>query len=137
MLKILVIVGLLAFAAGTLFVRLAPIGGKHFAPRIANADVGVVARAGGHRVVVPAPSAEQLASLMDTIAASPRTIEVESDVHNTRMFVHRSRMWGFPDVTHVTLINDLLIIDSHLVYGQSDLGVNKARIEGWLATVNL
>ncbi len=53
-------------------------------------------------------------------------------------FVTRSRVMGFPDYTTVSIVladddAPLLMIHGRLRFGASDLGVNRARIEGWLA----
>ena len=50
-------------------------------------------------------------------------------------FVTRSRVIGFPDVTVVEERDGKLAISAHLVYGGSDLGVNKARVLALLASL--
>ena len=47
-------------------------------------------------------------------------------------FVTRSRVMGFPDITQVFVRDGVLTIHAHLVFGSSDLGVNKARVLAWL-----
>lgn len=48
-------------------------------------------------------------------------------------YVSRSRIIGFPDYTTVQSKGDRLAIYGRLRFGRSDFGVNRARIEGWLA----
>lgn len=127
---ILVVAGLIA--ALMLYVRFAPIGDTHFAKRSMDVDLGEESKLGGYRVVLGRVDAPAQERLFTKILATPRTSEITTDLPNTRIFVTRSAFWGFPDVTQVTTVDETLILDGHLVYGRSDLGVNKARIKGWL-----
>ncbi len=56
-------------------------------------------------------------------------------------YVQRSRVIGFPDVISVSARPDgkgsRLSIWSRSRYGQYDFGVNRARVERWLAALNL
>ncbi|MGB1235819.1 MAG: DUF1499 domain-containing protein [Planktomarina sp.] len=131
-LKLLLITLIGGFLIGTVYFRYVTVPAKHFAERAVATETGVVTSFGGHRVTIPALSEDELATLLDLIQATPRTHEIENHLPDTRIFVHRSLAWGFPDVTHVMLTQDTLTLDGHLVYGRSDLGVNKARIDGWL-----
>ncbi len=47
-------------------------------------------------------------------------------------YVTRSRVIGFPDYASVTFRDGRIKIHSRLRFGGSDLGVNKARVDGWL-----
>jgi hypothetical protein len=47
-------------------------------------------------------------------------------------YVTRSRVFGFPDYTTVRQDGEMLEIHGRLRFGKSDLGVNAARIDGWL-----
>lgn len=62
--------------------------------------------------------------------ATPRTVRIDGDGDLT--FVTRSALFGFPDVTRVTVADGVMTIHAHLVYGRSDMGVNKARVLNWL-----
>jgi uncharacterized protein (DUF1499 family) len=53
-------------------------------------------------------------------------------------YVQRSRFWGFPDYVSVRAVDlgdgsSALAIFSRSRYGASDLGVNRARVDAWLA----
>lgn len=53
-------------------------------------------------------------------------------------YVQRTAYWRFPDIITVRFIEpepgrSTLAVYSRAVYGHSDLGLNKARIEAWLA----
>ena len=51
-------------------------------------------------------------------------------------FVHRSRVWGFPDYISVKATREAgrtrLSAYSRLRFGQKDFGVNRARLERWV-----
>lgn len=68
--------------------------------------------------------------LLDIARHAPRTTELPSSSGNT--FVTRSKLFGFPDIIRIWQADGHLHIHSHLVIGRSDLGVNGARIEGWI-----
>lgn len=48
-------------------------------------------------------------------------------------YIARTRIAGFPDYVTVQHVDGRLRIFSRLRFGQSDLGVNKRRVEGWLS----
>lgn len=48
-------------------------------------------------------------------------------------YISRTRLAGFPDYVTVQEVDGKLRIFSRLRFGQSDLGVNKRRVEGWLS----
>lgn len=50
-------------------------------------------------------------------------------------YVTRSRLWGFPDYTTLEARPGVIVIHGRLRFGSSDLGVNRARVEGWLAAL--
>jgi uncharacterized protein (DUF1499 family) len=84
--------------------------------------------------------AADLAAAFDRIALSaPRTTRLAGspgDLWTT--YVQRSRLWRFPDYISVRAIDlgdgmSALAIYSRSRYGASDLGVNRARVEEWMA----
>lgn len=84
--------------------------------------------------------ADQLQVAWDEmVAAEPRTQVLRRDVTNMEVdYVQRSRLFRFPDVISVRFIpvddaHSTLAIYSRSVYGKGDMGVNHARIDGWLA----
>lgn len=58
------------------------------------------------------------------------------DVHQAA-YVARSAFWNFPDLVQVAAVPDGTgsrpVIYSRSVYGHSDLGVNRKRVDAWLA----
>ena len=76
---------------------------------------------------------------IDAIArATPRTTVLAGSVAEGRItYVTRSRLWGFPDYTTVERSGDRITLFGRLRFGRGDMGVNRARIEGWLAQAGL
>ena len=130
---LLILAGLAVLAvAASLYVRLAPLPGPGAGERRVlhpplEGDPGGYARS-----VQATP--EQVAALDAAIRATPRTRLLEGSLEQGHLrYVTRSLIWGFPDITELTVVPGSVTISGHLVYGRSDLGVNRRRIEGWLA----
>ncbi len=72
---------------------------------------------------------------LDAIArAAPRTRVLAGSVGEGMVtYVTRSALWGFPDYTTVWQEGDSLHLYGRLRFGRSDLGVNRDRLERWLA----
>jgi uncharacterized protein (DUF1499 family) len=82
---------------------------------------------------------DQLYSAITAVAsAQPRTYpQVNYDSKRQAHFVARSAWWNFPDLIAVQVQdNGSLILWSRSIYGQSDLGVNAARLKTWLAALD-
>ncbi len=76
--------------------------------------------------------------LAGIIANTPRTEIREGGPNADRMIaVTRSRVMGFPDVTHVWTEDGRIYVSGHLVMGAGDLGVNARRVRGWLERAGL
>ncbi|HEY0182140.1 MAG TPA: DUF1499 domain-containing protein [Rhodopila sp.] len=87
-------------------------------------------------------TADALFALIESVAGSqPRTYQAasfpgERQVH----YVARTPLFNFPDLVMVQVRQDGpgrsdLIVYSRSVYGRSDLGVNRRRVETWLAAL--
>lgn len=80
-----------------------------------------------------------LLQIFDSIATeSPRTERVAGSPGEGRItYVQRSRVFGFPDYVSVRAVEvpggSALIVWSRARFGHGDLGVNRARVEDWLA----
>jgi uncharacterized protein (DUF1499 family) len=78
-------------------------------------------------------------ALGKVVASEPRVVEVETtDQGMTVRYIQRSRLMGFPDTIVVRFIErpggrSTLALYSRSQIGAGDLGVNRARIERWLA----
>uniref|UniRef100_UPI0024B9D19D DUF1499 domain-containing protein n=1 Tax=Marinovum algicola TaxID=42444 RepID=UPI0024B9D19D len=83
---------------------------------------------------------ERFAAFDAVMRATPRTEVLAGSLEEGRItYVTRSKLMGYPDYTTLSLTETpqgaLLEVFSRARYGKSDLGVNRARIEGWLAAL--
>jgi uncharacterized protein (DUF1499 family) len=71
---------------------------------------------------------------VDPIAqATPRTTVLAGSVTEGMItYVTRSKIMGFPDYTTARQDGDTLVLYGRSRFGSSDLGVNRARVEGWI-----
>jgi len=128
LLKLAVLALLILVGAALAYVRLAPSDAArwHTMPdEISERDMegGAMRRAEG-----------DLAALDAIIRDTPRTRVLAGSVDAGMLtYVTRSRVFGFPDYTTVRQAGDTLEIYGRLRFGKSDMGVNAARIDGWLA----
>ncbi|RKF15076.1 DUF1499 domain-containing protein [Roseovarius spongiae] len=115
-----------------LWVRLAPSDPArwHTMPEVErDADLP----GGAMRVIGAGP--EGLARLDRIIRATARTDALAGSVGEGMVtYVTRSRVFGFPDYTTVRQEGQRIAIFGRARFGKSDLGVNAARIDGWLET---
>ena len=88
-------------------------------------------------------SVQQLQTAFATmIASEPRVVRVASDdATMTGRYVQRTKWLGFPDTIAVRFLDgrdttSTLALYSRSQFGESDLGVNRARIERWLAKLS-
>jgi uncharacterized protein (DUF1499 family) len=93
--------------------------------------------------VVPQSAQELAAKVTATLLAEPRTELMMQDADGQRfVFVQRSRLFRFPDTVNVAIMvvddsHATLAIYSHSNYGYGDLGVNRTRVEDWLAKIGV
>ncbi len=79
---------------------------------------------------------EGLARLDAVARATPRTRVLAGSVSEGMVtYVTRSRVFGFPDYTTAWQDGDMLRIWARLRFGRSDLGVNRDRVDQWLAAL--
>ncbi|WP_298847803.1 DUF1499 domain-containing protein [uncultured Ruegeria sp.] len=115
------------------YVRLAPSDPAqwHVAPVAAdNQDLpnGVL------RVVETGP--DGLQRFDQIVRATPRTSVLAGSVGEGMItYVTRSKWIGFPDYSTIQQDGDFLRIHGRLRFGRKDFGVNKARVDGWLETL--
>ena len=141
---LLVIAALLACLA--LYVRLSPVDVRAFhvdpetAERPAGAGSYVLRAKDGdaspfQSSLTPGALAARLEAI---ILATPRTERLSGKLEDGfASYVTRSALWGFPDIATVkikeTSAGSEIILISRLRFGSYDLGVNRARVEAWLA----
>ena len=80
--------------------------------------------------------ADRLADLDAIARATERTEVLAGTVEEGRItYVTRSQLWGFPDYTTVDAGGGDLRLFARLRFGKGDMGVNKARLERWIAAL--
>jgi uncharacterized protein DUF1499 len=99
------------------------------------------AEADGEAPVFDVP-VEQLQVAWDgMLAEQPRLQVLRREVTNVQIdYVQRTRLLHFPDLVTVRFVpiddtHSTLAIYSRSVYGKGDMGVNRKRVEEWLARV--
>ncbi|MEM6480629.1 MAG: DUF1499 domain-containing protein [Pseudomonadota bacterium] len=129
-LTILSVLGLLAVVAMAGYVRLAPSDPArwHGVPN------GLEEGNGAGYALRRIEAAPDTLSAIDEIArATPRTTVLAGSVEAGMItYVTRSALMGFPDYTTVARSEDDIVLYARLRFGQSDLGVNAARLDAWL-----
>ena len=141
-LKILLAAVMLAVAFG-LYVRLAPSEPAVWArPDMPDMNVGDYLEMSSFtaiRVVAGPEVLDELTRIAEATFGTSILNKASGDDWLT--FVTRSKLWGFPDYTSVRVIekNDAFLLQIHgrLRFGKADIGVNKARITGWLDQLGL
>lgn len=115
-----------------LYARLTPLPSARFSSVTGPIAPGKHMLGGGVKYVLPLadlpPNA--MVKLSQIIKETPRT--VPHDALKGQAFVTRSKFFGFPDITLMWEQDGHLHLFAHLVIGKSDLGVNAARVDGWL-----
>ena len=83
----------------------------------------------------------ELARMVDAVAlAEPRTVRIAGRPEDGwTTYVQRSALMGFPDAISVKVVPDgagaRLSIWSRSRFGKGDMGVNRRRVERWLAAL--
>ncbi|MGR3525981.1 MAG: DUF1499 domain-containing protein [Paracoccaceae bacterium] len=124
---------LLAVLGFGLWVRLAPSDPARW--HVSIGDAGNRDFAGAAIRTVPA-SPGDMARLDRIIRATPRTTLLAGSPESGMVtYITRSRLWGFPDFTTVEARPGAIVIHGRLRFGSSDMGVNRVRVEGWVAAL--
>ena len=132
---IICLVGLIA--AFALYVRLAPSDPARWHKAPPDLPVGDSAGLNSY-VAVRGGDREILERLIQIAEANPRTERLAGSADEGMItLISRSRLWGFPDYTTIRLEGQTLTVYGRAGFGQGDLGVNRARVEGWLAAAGI
>ena len=136
------------FVALIVYVRLAPNDADSVHVQAQVRGPGDYPSAGGFTAVrqITAAPADVLTVITQAAMDTDRTTVLDGTVEGGMItFVTRSKVVGFPDYTTVSIIpagadgldneGPLLMINARLRYGQSDMGVNKRRVLGWLSAL--
>jgi uncharacterized protein (DUF1499 family) len=130
--------------AGSAYVRLAPSDPAlwHVDPATGQDGRGSATAGVATPLFYAATTPADLLARLDAIALeTPRTVRLAGSVEEGRItYITRSALWGFPDYTTVAALpagegGAQLMIFARLRFGDSDLGVNAARVAGWLAAL--
>jgi uncharacterized protein (DUF1499 family) len=86
----------------------------------------------------PLPPGQLYAAVTRMAAAQPLTFPAAAYPDRLQAhFVARSAMFNFPDLIAVQVQPDsTVVLYSRSVYGYSDLGVNRRRLESWVTALN-
>ncbi|MEB8388336.1 DUF1499 domain-containing protein [Rhodobacteraceae bacterium KMM 6894] len=122
------------------WVRLAPTDAARWHQRADVSGLGHMPSTGGHiwRGAVEGGGGVEMAQLDRIIRATPRTTVIAGSVGAGMVtYETRSKLWGFPDYTTLSVDAEsagqtTVEIYSRLRFGTSDMGVNRDRIMGWL-----
>lgn len=132
-----VLVLALGLVAAAVYLRAAPDDpARWHRPVAGTADRDF--RRGVLRVVPAGPdgAAAALARLDAVIRATARTqVLAGSPAEGRITYVTRSAVWGFPDYTTAEARAGALAIHARARFGRSDLGVNRRRVENWIAAL--
>ncbi len=97
-------------------------------------DVNQDMKGGVFRIVETGP--DGLAHLNQVALSSSRISVFAGSVDEGMItYVTRTKVVGFPDYTTVQQDGDTLRIYGRLRFGRSDFGVNRNRVDGWLAAL--
>lgn len=140
MLKTILIGVALVAVAGAVYVRLSPtdLASYHIAPLATEAGdtAGRNAFKAARRITTPPVDIMRAVDAVAT-AADRTKVVAGSAAEGLVTYETRSALMGYPDYTTVTTVDGpdgpLLVIRGQSRFGASDLGANRARIEGWLA----
>jgi hypothetical protein len=124
----------------SVYVRSVPHDAERWHRAASHAGLETLATAGAYvwRQSVTDDGMELLAKLDAVASDTPHTKRLVGSVAEGKVtYVTRSRFMGFPDYSTIGVYDAggqrYVEINSRLRFGSSDLGVNKARVESWLA----
>lgn len=148
-LRTLLLVTAGAVVAGLAYIRLSPMD-----PQVWHVDPGaalrtgkpndyLVADGGDRPALAVAETPEALLTRLDAAAMAEDGVTRLAGAPEAGWvtYVQRTRLMGYPDAISVFAVPEgegaRLSLYSRSRYGHSDLGVNKARVERWLAALGL
>jgi uncharacterized protein (DUF1499 family) len=147
--RTILILLVLVVAGYALYVRFAPSDPARWnVDPLSAPDPGPDPREGRVKLVPPeapvfAASPEAVMEAFDAVAmATPRVTRLAGGVAEGQVtYVARSRLWGFPDYVTIRVLPEpatggaTVAIYARQRFGTRDMGVNRARVEAWVAAV--
>lgn len=149
MLKIVAVLVVLLVAGLMVYIRFAPSDPAvwHVDPLTAPVPTtnGWLLRPEGGNAVSPVVAEDGVALLtrLDAVALGwPRTVRLAGSPEEGRItYVTRTKVMGYPDYTTVAVVpadgGVALTVFARQRFGSGDWGVNKARVDAWLAALGL
>jgi uncharacterized protein (DUF1499 family) len=115
-----------------IWVRVSPLPEDRLTAKPGPDEPGVHPSMGGIKVVRPLDTLPKGAfdKMLDIAAATPCTERVGEGT-DPAAFVTRSKLWAFPDIAVIWVEDGNLHVQSHLVFGRGDMGVNAAKVTRW------
>lgn len=134
--KIALILIVTLLGAGILYVRLTPVDPDTWHVDPISAEIGPAGYKTALETDLTPP--EALAEVEKIALSTPRTKILAGDAQEGRIsFVTRSFIWGFPDIATVSATANpsgtAVSFFSRQKVGGYDYGVNKKRIDRWIA----
>lgn len=124
-------------AAMMLYIRFSTVDPAKWHVASGQQDIGDYPTLGSFTSVRSA-DADALVRLREIALATPRTAVLAGSAEAGMVtFVTRSALWGFPDYTTAEYADGVLKVHGRLRFGKGDTGVNRARVTGWLADLDL
>ncbi|MEO3413018.1 DUF1499 domain-containing protein [Roseovarius sp. CAU 1744] len=124
------VIFLIVLGAAIGWVRIAPVDVARWHQR---PDLALIEKRLNGAIRMIDADGDSLARLDAIIRQTPRTRHLAGSVDEGMItYVTRSAVFGFPDFTTVVRRDRRLEIYGRARFGVSDLGVNAARIDGWL-----
>ncbi|MEC7765053.1 MAG: DUF1499 domain-containing protein [Pseudomonadota bacterium] len=115
-----------------IWVRVSPLPEDRLTAKPGPDSEGVHPSIGGIKVVRPLSDLPEGAfeKMIEIAAATPRTERVGEGT-DPATFVTRSKLWAFPDIALIWVEGGNLHVQSHLVFGKGDMGVNASKVSRW------
>ncbi|WP_245897297.1 DUF1499 domain-containing protein [Roseobacter denitrificans] len=126
-------IGLIIVISALAYVRLSPGEISQWHVPVAGSED---ADGAGDALRVIAATPDVFAAADAYMTSLPRTRVIAGSLDEGRItYITRSRVFGFPDYTTLDYADGTLKAYARLRFGQSDLGVNRDRLEGLIAAL--
>lgn len=144
--RTILVVALVVVAALMVYVRAAPSGPDWALDPEKEGRSGdgrwLIADGGDEPALLIDGRPREVLDALSRIASDDGAQVVSWDLENgMATFVHRSRVWGFPDYISVKAVPEAgrtrVSAYSRLRFGRKDFGVNRSRLERWMRRLRI